>query len=203
MRRMKKPRIHCRPSWPLQQRLAHYTKVDPISGCHLWQGAITDGGYGTLGIGNRSHRAHRLAWSLKHGPIPPRVDVCHRCDERSCVNPDHLFVDSHANNMADRGRKERARRKLAFADHRAKHDVAMIRLYYRGVQMKGELTVEPFDVAAVLASPAGGGRARSDVPSAARRPACRSTSVRGRRSRGGRPSGSRARRRCRTCRTAP
>ena len=96
-------RIHCRPSWTLEQRLAHYTRVDPISGCHLWQGAVNDGGYGTLGVGGRSCRAHRLAWSLKHGPIPPRMDICHRCDERRCINPDHLFVESHAANMADRG----------------------------------------------------------------------------------------------------
>jgi hypothetical protein len=151
---MKKRRVHCRPSWPLERRLAHYTRVDPISGCHLWQGARNDGGYGTLTVGCRSQRAHRLAWSLRHGPIPPRVDVCHRCDERRCVNPDHLFVESHAANMADRGRKARARRRLAFADHQARDDVAVIRLFYRGVQMKGELTVEPFDPAAVLARPA-------------------------------------------------
>jgi hypothetical protein len=156
MRRMKKRRIHCRPSWTLERRLAHYTKVDPISGCHLWQGARNDGGYGTLTVGCRSQRAHRLAWSLRHGPIPLRSDVCHRCDERRCINPEHLFLDSHAANMADRGRKERARRRLAFADHQARDDVAVIRLYYRGVQMKGELTVEPFDPAAVLARPARG-----------------------------------------------
>jgi hypothetical protein len=79
--------------------------------------------------------------------------LCHRCDERRCVNPDHLFIDTQAVNMADRIRKERARRNLAFADHRAREDVAMIRLYYRGIEMKGELTVEPFDAAAVLAQP--------------------------------------------------
>jgi len=132
---MKKRRVHCRPCWPLERRLAHYTRVDPISGCHLWQGAVTDGGYGSLAIAGRSQRAHRLAWSLRHGPIPPRMDVCHRCDERRCINPEHLFLDSHARNMADRGRKERARRRLAFADLRSKDDVAIVRLYYRGMQM--------------------------------------------------------------------
>lgn len=144
-----KKRIHCRPSWTLQQRLAHYTRVDRISGCHLWQGAVNDGGYGTLGVGGRSRRAHRLAWSLRHGPIPPRMDICHRCDERRCINPDHLFAESHAANMADRGRKDRARRTLAHADRR-RDDVAIVRLYYRGVHMKGELSVEPFNPDAVL-----------------------------------------------------
>jgi hypothetical protein len=151
LRRMKKrPRIHCRPSWTLERRLAHYTKLDPISGCRIWHGATNDAGYGTLTLNGRTQRAHRLAWSLAHGPVPPRSDVCHRCDERRCINPEHLFIDSHAANMADRGRKERARRKLAFADHRSKDDVATIRLYYRGMQMKGQLTVEPFDADGVL-----------------------------------------------------
>jgi HNH endonuclease len=144
-----KKRIHCRPGWTLQQRLAHYTRIDPISGCHLWQGAVNDGGYGTLGVRGRTRRAHRLAWSLRHGPIPARMDICHRCDERRCINPDHLFLESHAANMADRGRKDRARRKLAHADRR-RDDVAIVRLYYRDVHMKGELSVEPFDPDAVL-----------------------------------------------------
>jgi hypothetical protein len=146
-------RIHCRPSWTVAQRLAHYSRPDPVSGCHIWHGAANDAGYGTLTLKGRTQRAHRLAWSERHGPIPPHVDVCHRCDERRCVNPDHLFVDSHAANMADRGRKDRARRKLAFADHRTRDDVAVVRLFYRGQQMKGELTVEPFDPGAVLTSP--------------------------------------------------
>ena len=144
-----KKRIHCRRGWTLQQRLAHYTRIDPISGCHLWQGAVNDDGYGALTVGGRSHRAHRLAWSLRHGPIPPRLDICHRCDERRCINPDHLFAESHAANMADLSRKDRARRKLAHADRR-RSDVAIVRLYYRGVHMKGELLVEPFDPDGVL-----------------------------------------------------
>lgn len=143
-------RVHCKPSWTIAQRLAYYTRLDPVSGCHIWHGAVNDAGYGTLGLKGRSHRAHRLSWSERHGPIPPGVDVCHRCDERRCVNPDHLFVASHASNMADRSRKDRARRKLAFADHRVRDDVAIVRLYYRGQHMKGELTVEPFDPDAVL-----------------------------------------------------
>ena len=150
-------RVHCKPSWTIAPRLAYYTRPDPVSGCHIWHGVVNDAGYGTLGLKGRSQRAHRLAWSERHGPIPPGVDVCHRCDERRCVNPDHLFVASHASNMADRGRKERARRTLAFADHRVRDDVAVIRLFYRGQQMRGELTVEPFDPDAVLrdASPPG------------------------------------------------
>jgi hypothetical protein len=155
-----KRRSHCRPGWTLERRLAHYSRIDPISGCRIWHGAINDAGYGTLTLNGRTQRAHRLAWSVEHGPIPDRTDVCHRCDERRCINPDHLFLDSHAANMADRWRKDRARRKLAFADHRARDDVAVIRLYYRGMQMKGELTVEPFDPDAVLSSRAKLGRCR-------------------------------------------
>jgi len=155
-------RVHCKPSWTIARRLAYYTRLDPASGCHIWHGAVNDAGYGTLGLSGHSHRAHRLAWSERHGPIPPGMDICHRCDERRCVNPDHLFVDSHASNMADRGRKDRARRKLAFADHRVRDDVAVIRLFYRGQQMRGELTVEPFDPDSVLGEPSLPGARDSD-----------------------------------------
>lgn len=140
----------CSPSTTPEERLARRTKVDPISGCHIWQGATTPTGYPRVGVRRRVMGAHRLAWSLKHGPIPKGADICHRCDERRCINPEHLFLDTHAGNLADLKRKTRARRKLAFDDYQASSDVAMIRIIYRGIQMKGELSVEPFDPEAVL-----------------------------------------------------
>jgi hypothetical protein len=138
-----------RRSWTIAQRLIHYTKVDPVSGCHIWQASTRDTGYGQLHLHGRNLLAHRVAWEIKHGSIPKGMNLCHRCDERRCINPDHLFIASQSANMADRSRKDRARRRLAHADRR-RSDVAIVRLYYRGVQMKGELSVEPFDPDAVL-----------------------------------------------------
>jgi hypothetical protein len=71
------------------------------SGCWLYTGGISSSGYGIVSIKNRSVHVHRLAYSLKCGPIPEATCVLHRCDIRRCINPDHLFLGSLADNNRD------------------------------------------------------------------------------------------------------
>lgn len=70
------------------------------SGCMEWQGPINAGGYGLMWRG-RERYAHRHSYIIKHGSIPPGACVRHTCDNKKCVNPDHLLLGSRRDNTKD------------------------------------------------------------------------------------------------------
>jgi hypothetical protein len=84
-------------------------KVDRASDneCWLWLSATLRGGYGVFQIAGRTVKAHRVAYLLHTGEDPVGFLVCHRCDNRKCCNPNHLFKGSSLDNNADRDRKGR------------------------------------------------------------------------------------------------
>jgi hypothetical protein len=81
---------------------------EPNSGCWLWTGGTSGYGYGHFSLPVRGCRtAHRAAWTLYRGQIPAGLHVLHKCDVRCCVNPSHLFLGTHSDNMRDMVRKGR------------------------------------------------------------------------------------------------
>lgn len=81
----------------------------PMTPCILAVGSTIVGGYVQVyePTDQRMYLAHRLAWIKAHGPIPKGMFVCHRCDTPACRNVEHLFLGTHAGNMADMVRKGR------------------------------------------------------------------------------------------------
>lgn len=85
----------------LERFNARFTPV-PESGCWLWTAGISGGtGYGTFVYEGRHMGAHRASWLIHKGEIPKGMDVRHKCDTRSCVNPDHLLTGTRKENMRD------------------------------------------------------------------------------------------------------
>ena len=90
-----------------------FAKVQKTSGCWFWTASCAGRGYGSFSIANRTIRAHRVSYLIHYGQIPEEMFVCHTCDTPQCVNPSHLFLGSHQDNMNDmvsKGRSPKTRR---------------------------------------------------------------------------------------------
>lgn len=89
-----------------------WSQVDKTFGCWFWLGTKFSTGYGMFQpVGRETWPAHRYAYAATFGIPPKGLNVCHRCDNPSCVRPDHLFLGTQSENIKDCFRKGRANNK--------------------------------------------------------------------------------------------
>ena len=97
-----------------------WLKVVRREGCWEWLGGQFRDGYGIITIQQQPWAAHRVSYELAKGPIPDGMRVCHSCDHPGCVNPEHLWLGTDADNHADRKRKDRSFRPFGEKNAQAK-----------------------------------------------------------------------------------
>lgn len=103
------------PTW---EWMLSQSKENKKTGCIEWQSGKS-AGYGRVNLNNSDDGAHRISYELNVGKIPKGLCVCHHCDNPSCINPDHLWLGTHADNVADMVNKGRGRSPIGENNGRA------------------------------------------------------------------------------------
>lgn len=93
--------------WKLSAIDRFWSHVDKSGSCWLWVGGCTSNGYGSFTVKRKFFPAHRWLYQHLHGPVPKGIEICHHCDVKTCVNPEHLFAGTKSDNMRDCAAKGR------------------------------------------------------------------------------------------------
>lgn len=128
-----------------------WAKVNKTASCWEWTGARSPQGYGLIRTKTGQSKAHRVAFELTKGCIPPGLMVRHQCDNPGCVNPAHLAVGSASDNANDRSVRGRSADRRGERHPMAKLNSAMVGLI-RHSSLSGKMLADIFDISQALVS---------------------------------------------------
>lgn len=129
-----------------------WSKVDRSGECWIWTAYRDSFGYGNFKVDGVNCYAHRICYELEHGSIPEGMCVLHRCDNPSCVNPEHLFLGTHRDNVKDKISKRR--HCIGSKNGRSKmtrERVRVLRAYKKGLPITDVMLGQRFGISATSA----------------------------------------------------